>query len=107
MAISEQDKEEMLAEIFDDQKINRVRFFCAKHAYQGPVKGQPEITPGLGCADCWKIFYLVELATTPPSERKEKLEELEEVLHKAVALFEANKWDIEMYPHAQIEIGNE
>ena len=94
----------MLDEIFDDQKINRVNFFCAKHGYKGPVKDRPEITPGLGCADCWKIFYLVELVKTPPDERGQKLEEIEEVMHDMVKMVEAGTFDFQPYDHAQIEI---
>lgn len=98
---------EMLAEIFDDQKVNRVNFFCAKHGYKGPVKDRPEITPGLSCAECWKIFYLVEIVKTPPDERAQKLEELEEIMQEMNKLIETGKFDLIVNPHAEVSIGVE
>lgn len=107
MALSDSQKKEMMDEIFDDQKINRVQFFCAQHAYRGPVKERPEIVPGFGCANCWKIWYLHEIATTPPDERRQKLEEIEEVMHSMIKMVESGKWDFEPYEHAEVEIGEE
>lgn len=104
MAITQAQKQEYLAEIFDPNKVN---LKCGKHLYFGPVKNKPEIQPMLGCADCWKVFYIHELATTPADERRQKLEELEEVLHNAVQLVESGQWDINLYPHAKVEIGKE
>ena len=104
MALSDRQKKEMVDEALD---TNKVRFFCPDHFYSGPVKGKPEIVPGKGCANCWKIFYFYEMSTTPPDERRHKLEEIEEVLHKMVEMVEAGTWDFEPYEHAQVEIGTE
>jgi hypothetical protein len=105
--LTDKQKKETLDELFDDQKVNRVRFFCSKHGYSGPVKERPEITPGLACANCWKVFYFHEIATTPPDERGQKLEEIEEVMRNMVSMVEKGTWDFEPYDHAQVEIGEE
>lgn len=104
MALTDKQKEEMVAEAMDSQ---RVKFFCPEHFYSGPVKGKPEFKPGLDCANCWKIFYFYEFATTPPDERRQKLDEIDEVLHKMTEMVTAGKWDFEPYSHAQVEIGTE
>jgi hypothetical protein len=104
MALTEQQKTDMLSEIFDSAKIN---IKCGKHLYFGPVKGRPEITPALGCRDCWKVFYICEMASTPPGDRRQKLDEIEEVLNKMVEMIVAGTWDFVPYEHAKIEIGEE
>ena len=104
MSLSDRQKKEMVEEALDPQ---RVRFYCPKHFYSGPVKENAQIKPGLGCPDCWKIFYFHEMAMTPPDKRREKLEEIEEVLHKMVEMVEAGTWDFVPYEHAKIEIGQE
>lgn len=104
MALTDKQKSEMLAEMTDP---TRVQFFCPKHFYSGPVKGKPEFRPALSCTDCWKIWYFHEFATTPPDERRQKLEEVEEVLHKMVEMVEKGTWDFVPYDHAQVEIGTE
>lgn len=104
MALTEQQKIDYVREVFDDK---RVQLKCGKHLYFGPVKGRPEVIPMLGCVDCWKVFYVYEMASTPANERGQKLAELEEVLHNVVQMVEEGKFDFEPYPHAQIEIGQE
>lgn len=104
MALTDPDKRQLLAEAFDDK---RVTFWCARHNYMGPIKGKPEIKPFLGCANCWKIFFISEMATTPPSEREKKLSEIEEVLRNVVQLVEQGKWDFVPYQHAQVNIGED
>lgn len=104
MALTDQQKKDVISEVFDDK---RVTLRCGKHSYFGPVKGKPEFKPTLGCVDCWKVFYVHEMATTPPDERRQKLEEIEEVLHNVVQLVEQGKFDFEPFAHAQVEIGKE
>lgn len=104
MAYTRTEQEKLVAEAFDGQ---RVQFWCAKHNYFGPVKGKPEVVPGLSCPNCWKIFYIYEMMSTPPDKRREKLEEIEEVLHHVVESVEAGQWDFKPYEHAKIEIGKE
>ena len=106
MALSEHDKNDVLSEIFNSEKIN---VKCGRHLYFGPVKGcagfgNAQVQPEIGCADCWKVFFIHELATTPPDDRGKKLEELEFVVRNANQLFESGKWDISINPHATIEI---
>ena len=102
--LNDRQKYDMVMEAFDPQ---RVTVTCGKHMYFGPVKGRPEIKPNLGCADCWRVFYIHELADCPPDKRREKLEEIEEVMHQVVELVEKGKWDVNLLPHAHVEIGKE
>lgn len=104
MALTEQQKNQYLAEIFDEKRVN---LWCSKHNYLGPVKGRPEVKPASRCADCWKIWFIHELATTPADQRAKKLDEIEEVLRDMVQMVEAGTWDFEPYEHAKIEIGAE
>jgi hypothetical protein len=104
MALSEQQKVDYINEIFDSNKVN---LKCGRHLYFGPVAGKPEITPVMGCVDCWKVFFVHEMATTPANERRQKMDELEEVLHKVVEMVEKGAFDLELYPHAKVEIGEE
>jgi hypothetical protein len=104
MALTEQQKLDYLNEIFDSSKVN---LKCGRHLYFGPIKGKPEITPVEGCVDCWTVFYIYELASIPANERRQKLEEIEEVLHNTVQLVESGQWDLKMYPHAKIEINGD
>lgn len=101
MPLSEQDKIGTLKELFDAQRVN---LYCAPHNYHGPVKGCAEIMPTIGCANCIKIFLISELATTPPSERRQKMDEIEEVLHHCIELDDKGQFDFKPYDHAQIEI---
>lgn len=94
----------ILEEVFDPRRVTLV---CQKHQYFGPVKGRPELMPTLGCVDCWKIFYISELTSTPPDKREEKLAEIEEVMRDVVQLVEQGKFDFEPYAHAQVKIGKE
>jgi hypothetical protein len=104
MALTDKQKEEMLAEVFDTQKIN---VKCGRHLYFGPVKGKPEIVPEMGCSDCWKVFFICEMASTPPDERRQKLDEIEEVLNHMVEMIIAGTWDLKLYPHAKVEFETE
>jgi hypothetical protein len=102
--LSDQDKIDTLKELFNSERIN---IKCGKHLYFGPIKGRPEVTPMLGCADCWKVFYISEMASTPPGERRQKLEEIEDVLHRMTEMIDKGTWDFKPYDHAQVEIGVE
>jgi hypothetical protein len=104
MPLTEQQKRDILSELFDSEKIN---VKCGKHLYFGPVKGKPEIEPTPGCADCWKVFFICELASTPPDERHQKLDEIEEILHKMVEMIQNGTWDFKPYAHAKVQIGEE
>jgi hypothetical protein len=104
VGLTERQQKELVQEAFDPE---RVKFYCAKHIYFGPVKNRPEVVPGLGCPDCWKIFFIHEMATTPPDKRQEKLDEIEEVLNHMVEMVEKGTWDLKLYPHAKVEIGKE
>jgi len=104
MALTPQEQRQMVAEAFDP---TRVTLYCAPHSYFGPIKNRPEIIPAEGCVDCLKIFWIHELSACPPDKREQKLSEIEEVMHKVVELVEKGQWDLALYPHPKIEIGEE
>ena len=101
MALTDQQKKEMLSEIFDSQKV---QVKCGKHLY---FAGSKDAKPALGCSDCWRVYFINELATTPPNERAQKLDELDEVIRKMVQMVEAGQWDLNLYKHPKIEFGTE
>lgn len=103
MPLTEKQTNDYLAEALDSQKVN---LYCKQHAYFGPSKTH-EAKPHRGCQQCWMVFYVHDIASAPPHQRAQKLEELEEVLHKVVELVDAGKWDVTINPHATVEFGTE
>lgn len=75
--MNQSDQEQVIREALDTEKIQLV---CKKHNYLGG-KMPPKTS---GCKDCWYAFYVWDLATTPPSQRQQRLDELEEVIHHAI-----------------------
>lgn len=96
------DREKLLEEVLDP---NKVSIYCGTHNYFGPTKpGQPEVKPGQNCPKCWTVLYLHDIATTPPAQRAQRLDELEEVIHKATELAARGMWDYEPLRHSKIEM---
>lgn len=104
MPLNERQQKEFLAEAMDSQKV---QLYCGLHNYYGQSKSNPNVKPAKGCAKCWMIFYFHDIASAPPHMRKQRLDELEEVIHKATELAASGKWDIEINPHADIKIESE
>jgi hypothetical protein len=50
------------------------------------------------------VLFFHDIANTPPDKRAERLDELEEVVHKVVELAAKGKWDFIPYRHAQMEL---
>lgn len=86
---------------------NKISAYCGEHSYHGPSKTNRDIKPFKNCARCWFVFYLHDMASTPPHLRAERLAELEEVIHHATELADKGKFDFEPYLHPKIEIGSE
>jgi len=104
MAFSEKEKQDILAQALDP---NKVYLYCAGHSYFGPSKSGKPIRPTNGCAKCWEVYYWHDLASAPPHMREQRLSELEEVLSNMVQMINAGTWDFVPYEHAQIEITQE
>lgn len=102
--LTESDKGRMLREVFDSTKIT---LYCGLHNYFGPSKENAEIVPAMGCANCWKIYLIHNLAETPPSKRDEVLTQLEETLRKCMELEDKSMFDFEPYLHPEISIEKE
>jgi hypothetical protein len=75
--------------ILAEKDSERVSLVCPKHQYTGS-KMPPS---SHGCSDCWKVYYIFDLATTPPSLRKERLDELEHVVRKVADMQQKGTWD--------------
>lgn len=105
-----QNIDKILSEINSDE----VTLTCGKHNYVAARKranATLAIPPNTrGCADCWKVYYITDLALTPPGKRQERLDELEEVIHHAVEFERTGKFgaDFELYdtkdPRFAVEI---
>jgi len=99
MPLTEKQTTEFLSEALDSQKVN---LYCETHSYYGPSKNH-QAKPAKNCPKCWMIFYFHDIASAAPHQRKQKLDELEEVLHNVVELVEKGKWDVTINPHAKVE----
>lgn len=104
MEMTQKEREGFLAEALDPHKIS---IFCGVHQYYGPSKTNKKIAPFKGCSRCWLVYYIHDMATTPPHLREQRLAELEEVIHHATELADKGQFDFEPYRHAKIEIGTE
>jgi hypothetical protein len=79
---------------------------CPKHMYFGPSK-VADTKPKQGCSECWLVYFLHDIASVPPSQREQRLEELTEVIHKLNEHVEKGTWDFTPNRHAQIEFESE
>lgn len=90
---------DVMGEIASD----KVALICGKHNYVASKKranGTVAIPPNTkGCSQCWKVYYITDLAMTPPGKRQERLDELEEVIHRAIEYEQKGKFgdDFELY----------
>jgi hypothetical protein len=91
--------EKVLSEIRSD----KVTLTCGKHNYVA-AKRRANATVAIppvpnGCKDCWMVYYVTDLALTPPGKRQERLDELEEVIHHAVEFEQKGTFgkDFELY----------
>jgi hypothetical protein len=81
--------------VLSENESERVNVVCPKHNYVGN-KIPP--TPN-GCKHCWMAYYVWDLATTPPSKRQERLDELESIIKHAVEFEQKGTFgkDFELY----------
>lgn len=77
-----------LAKIIDEIRGDKVVLICGKHNYvasrrraNGIVIVPPEPR---GCAECQQVYFVTDYAFTTPSQRQERLDELEEVIHHTI-----------------------
>jgi hypothetical protein len=70
-------KKAILSEVLDSEKVQLV---CGTHNYVAQL-GPP---PPRGCADCWKVYFLHQVAQAPPEKRDEVIDELERTIHALV-----------------------
>ena len=101
--ISQQDKEKLLSEVMDPEKVVLV---CGEHRYTyNPRSNRP---PVWNCPQCWKVQFIGLLANTPPNKRDEVLEMLEYSVHKLVEAAEKGQIDkIKLYKHPKVTVTRE
>lgn len=103
---SDSEAQQLMADAFDDTKV---QLYCGLHKYYGPVKnptgGMHKIgTPHAGCARCWFVYYFHDIASTPPHLRQERLDELEEVVHKTVEAVNRDEFDFKVSRRPEVSI---
>lgn len=81
-----------ITEVLNSEKTQLV---CSKHNYLGG-KLPPKTS---GCKYCWMAYYVWDLATTPPSKRQERLDELESIINHAIEYDKKGQFgkDLELY----------
>lgn len=91
------DKLESMLDELDSEKIN---LYCSEHPdYQGAPEKKKN-----GCAKCWTIYYIKELAGLPEEDRDEFLDRLESAVHHATELAEKGKFDVDIWDKPEIKI---
>lgn len=89
--------------VFDEISSDKVVLVCGKHNYTAARKrthATVAIPPETrGCAKCWEVYYITDLALTDPDKRKERLDELETVIRHAVEFEEKGTFgkDFELF----------
>lgn len=103
----------ILKDVLGEIASDKVQLICGYHNYiatrkrvNGTVCVPPETR---GCAQCWKVYYVSDLALTPPSKRLERLDELEEVIRHAVEFERTGKFgkDFDLYTPGDPRFGVE
>lgn len=90
-------------DILGEVESEKVVLICGKHQYVASKKkanGIVVVPPNTrGCPECWKVYYVTDLAMTPPNKRQERLDELEEVIRRAVEYERTGKFgdDFELF----------
>ena len=95
--------EQNLGKILDEINSDKVLLTCGRHNYVA-AKRRGNATVAIppvpnGCAQCWKVFYITDLALTPPGKRQERVDELESVIHHAIEFEQKGRFgsDMELY----------
>lgn len=112
MPLSEKDRTQLADEKLDPRRLN---LQCVIHNYFGPIGRNDQFQgarivpahmrehPVLGCAQCVKVFYIMDILSVPPSQRAQRFEELEEVVTKMVEYADKGQFDFNAYRHPVIE----
>lgn len=88
--------ETMLNEL-DSEKIN---LYCGIHPdFQGKLPPN-----GGGCAKCWTVYYIKEMAGIPEKDRDEFLERLEEAVAHATEQAARGKFDVDIWDKPEVKI---
>lgn len=115
MPLSEKDRTQLEDEHLDPRRLNLA---CEIHGYYGPYRRDsnfrgalivpPKLRkhPALGCSACMKVFYVFDILSVPPSERAQRLEELEEVIAKMVEFADRGQFNFIADRHPTITYDN-
>lgn len=103
MPYTDKDKAQLVEELFDP---NKVSVYCGLHNYFGPGK-EGKFAPHMDCPKCWLVYYIYDIANTPASQRRERMEELEQVVHHMVETAQKGQLDFNPLEHPQVVISSE
>jgi hypothetical protein len=108
MPLSEKDKALLQDEHFDPR---RVMVGCEAHQYYGPISNKIGVgavknlgEKHLSCTQCWMTYWVHDLASVPPSQRAERMEEAMEVVRNLNQMVEQGKWDYRALKRPEIII---
>jgi hypothetical protein len=93
-----QELEETLKSAFDSEKL---LLLCPTHMYAG------EGYPKEGCYECNMAYWMRFFARVDPKKREELIATLHEVSHKMVEQLKKGEFDVNLYPHATIEVAKD
>jgi hypothetical protein len=93
--LSEREREELLRNALDP---NKVLLVCGRHNYTITYIRRPPVD---GCPDCWFVYLAHIVAQFPPSQQKEVIERLDELIHRLIE----NPHAVQLYRRPKIEIG--
>jgi hypothetical protein len=92
---SEQERENMIAEAFDP---NKVTLICKKHMYAG------QGLPTHECKNCSQVWWMNWAAKLPAHKRTEIIEEVHRLVKMAIELEEKGQFDVKLNKHPEITI---
>jgi len=97
VAISERDKQQFLAEHSGPPEYY---IYCGTHGYFGAID-KPPISD---CSKCWQVYFIQRYLEVPPSERKEFLEKLTDVVRYSAESVKRGDFDVRLFKHPKVEI---
>jgi len=84
---------------------------CEAHQYYGPIKNDTAVgfrnnlgEKHLGCTQCWMTYWVHDIASVPPSQRAQRMEEALEVVRNLNQMVEQGKWDYQGFKRPEISI---
>lgn len=96
--ISQKDKDALIAEAMDPKKVTLT---CGLHHY---VYGG-KLPPNFKCKRCLFTMFLGLVANTPPDQRQDRVEMLEEVVHKLIEAKDQKQYE-QFFKHPEVYVND-